>query len=112
MRKYARDWIQKYSSIAKINVAIAGPRRLGSENSVENYVKAVRKFIDFLGLEDPETALKKFQNKELDPGKKVDQFIDHALEKYTHQTVRGFKETILLLKVLRTSGIDSLNVQD
>ncbi len=90
MRKYARDWIEKFPSIAKIHVAIAGPRRLGSENSVENYVKAVRKFIDFLGLEDPETALKKFHSQKLDPSNNVDKFIDYALEKYAHQTVRGF----------------------
>ena len=53
MRKYARDWVEKFPSIAKINVAITGPRRLGSENSVENYVKVVRKFVAFLGLKDP-----------------------------------------------------------
>ena len=90
MRKYAREWIEKFPSIAKINVAIAGPRRLGSENSVENYVKAVRKFVAFLGLEDPETALKKLVNHELEADAKVDEFIDYALLKYAHQTVRGF----------------------
>jgi integrase len=90
MRKYARDWIEKFPSIAKINVAIAGPRRLGSEKSVENYIKAVRKFLAFLNIREPETALKKFQMQELNAGKKVDEFIDDMLEKYAHQTVRGF----------------------
>ena len=48
-RKFAREWVLKYHSVAKVNEAIAGARRMGSERSVENYVKAVGKFVAFLG---------------------------------------------------------------
>lgn len=90
MRKYARVWVEKYPSIAKINEAIAGPRRMGSVGTVENYVKAVRKFVVFLGLEDPETALGKLRSGEINAASQVDKFIDHVLEKYAHLTVRNF----------------------
>lgn len=90
MRWYARIWVEKYPSIAKIHEAIAGPRRLGSARSVENYVKAVKKFVEFLGLKDPEAGLRKLQSGEISAAAKVDQFIDYALEKYAHKTVRGF----------------------
>jgi integrase len=91
MRKFAREWVQKYPSIAKIYDAIAGPRRMGSEETVVNYVKAVRKFCKFLGVEDPEILLQKLLNGEVDAGKKVDAYIDYALteEKYAHGHARG-----------------------
>lgn len=89
MRKYARVWVEKYPSIAKIHVAIAGPRRMGSIGTVENYVRAVRKFVVFLGLKNPESALEKLLSGEIDAASKVDQFIDYVLEKYAHQTVRN-----------------------
>jgi integrase len=90
MRKYAREWVDKYPSIARVYEAIAGSRRLGSEGSVENYVKAVRKFVAFVGFEDPEVVLKKLLNGDVNAFDKVDGFVDYALEKYAHQTVRGF----------------------
>ena len=90
MRKYARVWVEKYPSIAKIYEAIAGPRRMGSVGTVENYVKAVRKFVVFLGLTDPEIALGKLRSGEINVGRQVDKFIDQVLEKYAHQTVRNF----------------------
>lgn len=90
VRKYARNWVEKYPSVAKVYEAIAGPRRMGSEGTVENYVKAVRRFVEFLQLESPEDALRKFLDRTLKAGRKVDEFIDYALEDYAHSTVRNF----------------------
>lgn len=90
MRKYQKIWVEKYPSIAKVNEAIAGPRRMGSERSVENYVKAVRKFVAYLGFNNPEIALKKLLNGEIDAAAKADGFIDYTLKKYAHATVRNF----------------------
>jgi len=90
MRKYARVWIEKYPSIAKINKAITGPRRMGSEGTVENYVKGVRRFvIMFLGFKDPEVVLKKMKKGEINAAKKVDGYVDWALERWAHGTVRS-----------------------
>ena len=91
MRKFAREWVKNYPSISKIYDAIAGPRRMGSEETVVNYVKAVRKFCKFLGVEDPEELLRKLQSGEVDAGKKVDAYIDYALteEKFAHGHTRG-----------------------
>jgi hypothetical protein len=78
MRKFAREWVEKYPSIRKIFDAIAGPRRMGSEETVVNYVKAVRKFCRFNGLEDPEELLGKLQNGEVNAAKTVDAYIARA----------------------------------
>jgi hypothetical protein len=61
MRKFPREYMQKYPSVAKIYDAIAGSRRLGSEGTVENYVNYVAKFVKFLGFSNPETALAAIQ---------------------------------------------------
>jgi integrase len=96
MRKYAREWVKQYPSIAKVNEAIAGTRRMGSPGTVECYVKAVRKFVSFLGLQDPETALQMLLNGEVNAEVKADTFIDYALDEkpkglgYAHGTVRNF----------------------
>jgi integrase len=95
MRKYAREWVEKYPSIAKVNEAIAGTRRMGSPGTVENYVKALRRFVAFLDLQDPETALEKLLNGEVNAQAKVDTFIDYLLDKekgrgYAHGTARNF----------------------
>jgi len=89
MRKAVKEWINAYPSVAKLHEAIAGLRRLGSLGTVQNYVKGVQKFVAFLGFEDPETALAKTKSGEIDAGAKVDQYIDYALKKYAHQTVRN-----------------------
>jgi hypothetical protein len=39
---YAREWVERYPSIAGLYQAIAGPRRVGSEKAAENYIKAVK----------------------------------------------------------------------
>ena len=91
MRRFARERVQKYPSIAKVYEAVTGLRRMGSEETVVSYAKAVRKFCRFNGLEDPEALLQKFQSGQANPGKKVDEYIDYALteEKYAHGHARG-----------------------
>jgi len=61
MRKFAREAVEKYSSIAKLNESVAGARRMGSINTVEAYVKAINRFVKFIGRGDPEKALKNIQ---------------------------------------------------
>jgi hypothetical protein len=80
MRKFPREYIEKYPSVAKIYEAIAGSRRLGSEGTVENYVNYVSLFTKFLGYSDPEIALKAMQNGVVDAGEKIDAFIGYALD--------------------------------
>ncbi len=68
---------------------------MGSPGTVEAYVKAIRKFVKFIGLQDPETALNKLQNGEVNGETQADAFIDYALDKknglgYSHSTVRNF----------------------
>jgi integrase len=62
---------------------------MGLPGTAENYVKGVQKFVAFLGYADPETALSKLQSGELNAGRKVDEYIDFALKKYAHKTVRN-----------------------
>ena len=92
MRKFVREYLQKYPSAKKIHTAIAGSRRMGSEVTVENYVRAVAKFVEYIGFEDPETALKALQRGEVDAGAKADAFISYALDELgkAHSTVRNY----------------------
>jgi integrase len=91
MRRFAREWVANYPSIARLSEAIAGQRRMGSEATVTNYVKAVKKFCVFLEVSDPEVLLKKLLSGELDPRAKVDAYIDYALteKKFAHGHVRN-----------------------
>lgn len=91
MRKFVREWVEKYPSIARVHEAIAGQRRMGSEGTVTNYVKAVRKLCAYMKVDDPEVLLGKFQSGELDARLSIDKYIDYALEemKYAHAHVRG-----------------------
>ncbi len=91
MRKYAREWVQNYPSIAKIYEAIAGIRRMGSEGTVEIYVKGVKGFVEYLGYSDPETALLAIKEGKINVEEKVDKFIDYALEEQNkaHNHVRN-----------------------
>jgi integrase len=92
MRKFVRECLQKYPSVNKIYDAIAGSRRMGSEITVENYVRAVAKFVKYLGFEDPETALKAMLSGEVNAGAKADAFIGYALDDLgkAHSTVRNY----------------------
>lgn len=92
MRKFPREYMEKYPSVAKIYDAIAGSRRLGSEGTVQNYVNYVAKFVDFMGAIDPEKALEDMQAGRVDVGEKVDAFISYALDELdkSHSTVRNY----------------------
>lgn len=90
MRKQVREWVKRYPSIARMNEAITGPRRMGSIGTVEGYVQGVRRFVAFSGYVDPEVAVEELQSGEVDVAEKVDRFIDYALTKYAHRTVRNF----------------------
>jgi integrase len=90
MRKYARDAVLKYPSIARLSESVSGARRMGSISTVEAYIKAINKFVGFLGLEDPEKVLTAIQSGQVDPAAKVDQFIDKSLEGVAHATVRNY----------------------
>jgi len=90
MRKYAREAVVKYPSVARLSESVSGARRMGSINTVEAYVKAIDKFVRFLGFKDPEKVLAAIQSGQVDPASKVDEFIDKALEGYAHGTVRNY----------------------
>jgi len=90
MRKYAREAVVKYPSIARLSESVSGARRMGSISTVEAYIKAINKFVGFLGLEDPEKVLTAIQSGQVDPAAKVDQFIDKSLEGVAHATVRNY----------------------
>jgi len=64
---------------------------MGSEGTVEAYVKAARVFVKYLGYQDPETALTALKSGEVDAEQKVDTFIDYALEEQNkaHSHVRN-----------------------
>ena len=79
MRKFPREYMEKYPSVKKVYDVIAGPRRLGSERTTENYINYVAKFVKYLGCGDPETALQAMISGQINAGEKVDKFIDYAL---------------------------------
>jgi integrase len=89
MRKFTREWIDKYPSIEKIHNAIAGQRRMGSEGTVTTYVNGVGRFVKYIGFNDPETALQAMLNGGVDTQTKVDSFIEDELDIRSHSTVRG-----------------------
>jgi len=63
---------------------------MGSEVTVTNYVNGVARFIEYIGFNDPETALQAMLKGEIDASEKVDSYIDYALEQgKSHSTVRG-----------------------
>ncbi len=92
MRKFPREYMEKYPSVKKLYDAIAGPRRMGSERTTENYINYVAKFVNYLGFNDPETALQALLSGQVNAGEKIDKFIDYALEEMgkSHNSVRGY----------------------
>ena len=53
---------------------------MGSEGTVETYVKGIKVFVEYLGYSDPESALQAILKSEINAEEKVDNFIDYALE--------------------------------
>lgn len=90
MRKFAVEYLEKYPSVKKINDAITGSRRMGSEKTVINYINGILSFTDYLKIPNPEIALKAMLDGEIDAGAKVDSYIDCALDEKgkSHKTVR------------------------
>jgi len=89
MRKFARDMVTQYPSIARVYDAIAGQRRMGSEATVTAYLRGIKLFMEYVGIQDPEVLLGKFKSGELDADTCVDKYIDHGLKKLSHGTVRN-----------------------
>ncbi len=92
MRKFPKEYMQKYPSVKKVYDAIAGQRRLGSERTTENYINYVAKFVTYLGFDDPEKALQAMLSGQVNAGEKIDRFIDYALEDLdkSHNSVRNY----------------------
>ena len=90
MRRFQREYVAKYPSVARIQEAVAGSRRMGSDATVEHYVSAVARFTKYVGFPDPETLLKAMQSGKVDAQAKADGFIDYALEGASHSTVRNY----------------------
>jgi len=89
MRKFAREMVTQYPSIARVSEAIAGKRRMGSEATVTAYVRGIKLFMNYMHTEDPEALLVKFKGGEINAGANVDKYIDHALKNLSHGTVRN-----------------------
>ncbi|MGA2309440.1 MAG: site-specific integrase [Candidatus Bathyarchaeia archaeon] len=62
---------------------------MGSPGTVELYIFAVRKFVQFLGAKDPEAALQDLASGKLNATVQVDKFIDYYLKAHAHKTVLG-----------------------
>jgi len=90
----SRGWIEKYPSVKRMADSVVSVRRMGSPPTLNGYVQGVRHFVEYLGLQSPENALDKIRSGEIDAFAAIDDqgegFIDKALEKYAHETVRGF----------------------
>lgn len=104
MRKFAREYMEKHPSVRKVYTAIAGNRRRGSETTAEHYINYISFFVNYVGYEDPEVALLDMGSGKVDPQKKIDEFIDYALDEMpnkhknqdskqkgrSHNTVRNY----------------------
>jgi integrase len=101
MRKFAREYMEKYPSVKKVYTAIAGNRRRGSEVTAEHYINAISLFVKYIRCEDPETALRDMLSGKVDAQKNIDGFIDYALDEMpnkqnpkakgrSHNTVRNY----------------------
>lgn len=80
MRKFAKEYMEKYPSVKKVYTAIAGNRRRGSEVTAEHYINAISQFVNYIGCSDPEVALVDIQSGKIDAHQKLDSFIDYALD--------------------------------
>jgi integrase len=104
IRKFAREYLEKYPSVKKVYTAIAGNRRRGSVVTAEHYINYISFFVEYIGYSDPEVALADMRSGKVDPQKKIDEFIDYALDEMpskwknqdpkqkgrSHNTVRNY----------------------
>jgi len=106
MRKQPREWVEKYPSVKKLYDSITGSRRLGSVETAEVYIIRLKPFVKFLGLNDPETALKAIKAGRIKAEEKIDEYIGYSLDtlEKSHSTVRG--AFFAVKKWLELNGID------
>lgn len=94
LRRYSRESIERYPSIAKMSQSITGRRRMGSPATVNGYIQGINRFLDFIGYEDPETALEAIVAGKVDVEDTLDRqdtgFIDAMLDKYANKTVHTY----------------------
>jgi integrase len=104
MRKFAREYMEQYPSVKKVYTAIAGNRRRGSETTAEHYINYISFFVKYIGYSSPEVALVDMRSGKVDAQKKIDDFIDYALDEMpnkqksqdqkqkgrSHNTVRNY----------------------
>jgi integrase len=102
MRKFAREYMERYPSVKKVYTAIAGNRRRGSEITAEHYINAISFFVAYISYKDPEAALAAVHAGRVDAQKSIDGFIDYALDEMpnkqypdekkgrSHNTVRNY----------------------
>ena len=104
IRKFAREYLEKYPSVKKVYTAIAGNRRRGSVITAEHYINYISFFVKYIGYSDPEVALVDMRSGKVDAQKKIDDFIDYALDEMpnkqknqnpqqkgrSHNTVRNY----------------------
>ena len=72
---------------------ITGLRRMGSPATLNGYIQGVRRFVEHIGIVNPEDVLERIKKGEIDVFSALDNqgtgFIDRSLEKYAHRTVRS-----------------------
>lgn len=91
IRRAQREWIKEYPSVRKLALSIIGRRRRGSPATVNAYIVGVKRFVEFVNYEDPETLLGDILQGTVDVVKLIDEpgdgFIDTLLETYANKTV-------------------------
>lgn len=94
LRRGSREWIRLYPSVRRMALSIVGRRRRGSPATVNGYVCGLRKFVEFLNEDGPETVLSKIERGAIDPVKVVNDegtgFIDTMLNRYANRTVHTY----------------------
>ena len=109
LRRGAKEWISRYPSIRKMALSIVGRRRRGSPATVNGYIGGIKKFIKFLGDENPETVLTRIKAGEVDPIETVNAegsgFIDVMLRKYANKTVHTYVYGVK--KWLEVNGVEA-----
>ncbi|GAH64460.1 unnamed protein product, partial [marine sediment metagenome] len=94
LRRYSREAIERYPSIARMSQSITGRRRMGSPATVNGYIQGINRFLEFIGYGDPETALEAIVAGKVDVEDELDRadtgFIDTMLDKYANRTVHTY----------------------
>jgi len=95
MRRFALEMLE-FKTCQKLAEKMINKRKMASEITVENYLQGVKLFTKFLVKNkliknlNPDLALRKIENGEIDGIEAIDEFIDWALQKRANKTVRTF----------------------